>query len=205
MNTTVCQITRGMAAAISIADAVRRTATRSGKYELISGRPGAEAKNRAVELALGYGENLLLIEDDVLAEPALWDAAFNLDPAAVAFAPAPCRSGEWNTVRNTKTGEVLFSGSVFLVIGLDVLRRMIEIAPLFEAYFFTNCGSSLTRRDPHPLGRASDVNFWWRLDQLSPKPRVIELPPVIHLSTPLNSGAVTLQDPIRIVPFEVKE
>lgn len=193
-NQLVCQITRGVCPAQAIVDAVEMTFElgEGAEYHLISGLPLVEAKNQAVSKAREIEADLIMIEDDILADRGIWERI--LTPAhTVRIASTRCRNGILN-VKYDARGDVLSAGNVMIAIPLAVLERLPKPVFVANSYGLSNDGS-LFLRGPNAQGRGSDTHFFYQLAQLDPRPRVEVVGEVTHLMHPLNSERWDLQTP----------
>lgn len=188
INTLIVQISRGMAPAISIAESQRAAREYSANYQLVWGKPAAEAKTDAIEMAITNAEDLVLVEDDVLATPAIWQAAI-CGPESVAYCDAICRDGRTNTGRRAD-GQFIATGTVLVRLALPVLIRLRKetgALPL-EAWEFhkdpATGGLVPTARDP--LGRGSDIWLWYHITKLGYEPQCLgKVTTILH---PFNDG-----------------
>lgn len=187
MPTVVVQISRGMAPAESIAAAVEQAYRRGAQYTLVSGKPAAEAKTAAIEVALAASADLVLVEDDVLADDGIWEAAI-AGSAAVGYCEATCRDGRSNTYRRP-TGRFVASGTVLVRLSLSVLIRLRDEAnalPL-EGWEFARHGDDLVPVVRDAFGRGSDMWLWYNVAQkLGYDP--VRLGKVTSIMHPYNDG-----------------
>jgi hypothetical protein len=191
----VCQISRGMAPVMSIAEAQGYAMEHGAAYWLIAGFPAVEAKNIAVIRALSSWADLLLIEDDILAPRPVWSDACAEGSATVRVAPTRCRNGAPNT-KYRPDGGVLCSGTAFVVIPYATLLRLPE--PYFQAFEFRLIDGKLHPQGPNARGEGSDIWFWYQLGQLTPRPIVQVIGEVTALNHPLNRNPKDLRTPCLI-------
>ena len=199
----VAFITRGICPAECLANVYEQVDRHGEKFVLISGKALVDAKNEAVEHALENQEDLLLVEDDVVAPNGMWDRVASTwhNQNTILFAEAVERYGRIN-VRYTKEGELLWTGNVFTRIPYGILTRLEK--PIFRAWDFilSGDGSQMIDRGPAKHGHHSDAYFWWTVKQLDPKPEIVNIGRVDHMITPYNSGKVTEHSkPYRMKPF----
>jgi hypothetical protein len=198
MKWLVCQITRGMAPAVSIAATVQACAMRRLDYRLIAGKPAAAAKQQAAQMAFDAGCGLLLCEDDFLADSEVWDAMLATAPAGVSVCSALMRNGQLNSF--FLGSRLVLSGSVFLAVGHDALTAM--GAPWFEArdlHFDVADGGKWTDMGPNARGERSDVFFFSRCWACGIEPVVAGF--VTHLIHPQNSRETELLTCSQIIPM----
>lgn len=187
-----------MAPAFCVAHACAHARRLGLPYHLVYGRPAADAKNEAVDIARSAGASLLLVEDDVIAPEPVWDAAAADISGAVLVAGARCRNGEWNVYRGA-SGEITYAGSVFLLIPAEVIEAL-GPEPLFVPTLFRPV-PGLPRPDrvepigPDHSGCGSDVYFWWRLRTELPEVDADEIGAVRHIRHEHNQGGHILCRP----------
>lgn len=160
MSVLCCQITRGMAPAISVASVVTQCMKRGLCYELISGKPAAVAKNTAAQMAVERDMDLLLVEDDIIAKDSIWDAACDQSEARPPIVIGTCLMK--NGMLNTWFAEdrVLYSGTVFLRVRLSALHAI--GAPWFECHDLTFVDNKWTDLGKRDHGMHSDAWFYYR-------------------------------------------
>jgi hypothetical protein len=168
----VVQITRGLAPAASIAHVVAACAQRGLAYELLSGRPAAVAKQEAAQMAVDRECDLLLAEDDILADGVLWERMLAADGADVRVASAVMGNGEINC---WYVGQRLaYSGTVFLRASLSALRAI--GSPWFqprELAFTGADGGRWQDLGPNAEGKHSDIWFFFRCWECGLRPQVV--------------------------------
>ena len=196
---TVCvQFTRGMAPAIAIAATMTACVKHGINYKLITGKPAPEAKNEAAELAHSTGRNLILCEDDFLAESFIWDRAVSNDDEQVLVGSALMRNGELNCWFEGE--RLVYSGTVFVVIpwvALDAIG-----APWFvgrDLMFTGEDGGKWEDKGPNHDGLHSDTWFYYRCWESGIRPIVAGF--VTHLSHPQNNVLRKLNAPDEIKPL----
>lgn len=205
MTSVVVQISRGVAPAACIVGAVQAAARYGARYFLVAGLPAADAKNAAVQIACDYRASLVLVEDDMIATPPIWERALLGDPPHVMVAGAPCRNGEYN-IWTDKRGRIVYAGSVFLRIPRTVIEALSH-KPLFEPWVFRPepglpHPDHVTPVAPCRQGTGSDVYFWWRLRAELPAVEAIHIGDVRHFKHALNSGPHNLAAPIQLEEFQ---
>jgi hypothetical protein len=196
---TVCvQFTRGMAPAIAIAATVTACVKRGIEYKLITGKPAPDAKNEAAAFAHSTGRNLILCEDDFLAEPEMWEKAVNNDSEQVLVGSALMRNGELNCWFQGE--RLVYSGTVFVVIpwvALDAIGAPWFLARDLE---FSGAGDGSWKDcGPNDDGHHSDTWLYYRCWESGIKPIVAGF--VTHLSHPFNNAMRQLNIPNDIKPL----
>lgn len=171
---------------------------------VISGKRLIEAKNTATDGALDLEEDLLIVEDDVIADFSIWEAVRD-DTPDVLYADTVERWGRIN-VRYNKKGDLLWTGNVFTRVPFSVLSRLER--PIFRSWNFVMAadGSQLIDRGEANHGNHSDAFFWWSLQKLDPPPVIRNIGRVDHIKTPFNTGdATNHNNPFKCIPFELKD
>jgi hypothetical protein len=198
----IVQISRGMAPAASIAHAVDASHTFRAPYELISGKPAAEAKNAAARMAFDRGLDLLLIEDDIIATPEMWRTVLGPDRRQmnVAVASALMRNGQLNTWFHGL--RLCYSGTVFLFASHAVLAQVGDpwFAPR-NLWFSDANGGEWIDSGPNANGLHSDVWFFYRLWQEGVEAEI--LGSVVHLIHEYNNTNPRLAEPSMIHPLGI--
>lgn len=203
----VVLISRGLCAPEVTRDAVLQAAQYPDVgFWIVSGRSCVEAKQAAVRAVGTEGQDLMILEDDVLLTDEQWREMLTPGPE-ILVGECACRNGEWNTHKLvTQEGlEILYSGSVALRIPAAVLRRLPETGG-FEARLIYVQRDPLVWEDrgPAPTDSGSDLSFWYHVWHLDPRPAVRSIGEVVHLRTPLNDGTGP-DGPIPIGRFEPRE
>lgn len=190
----VASISRGLAPRLPAGDAQARAAEHGAGFAMIDGYPAVEAKNRVASLAEEIGASLLLVEDDVLADPETWAKALAPvnGPLPVRFATAACRDGSMNT-RWHDDGAPLYSGTPFVLLPHPVLAALPK--PVFVANEYGIADGALFLRGPSAKGHGSDVHLWHTLRQLKPRPTVELVGHVVCLKHRLNRDSHDLVTP----------
>ncbi len=184
METVVCQITRGLAPARSIADACMFARRYKCEYFLIHGFDAASAKNQAAEIALEHGADLILCEDDI------YDPHYNVLHSAymcdcIGYADATCQNGQPNTVFND-SGQFLYSGNIILKIPHTHLTNLPR--PLFQARQVVIKDGRLKALGDMPNKSHSDVYFWYLVQEYLQGVPVRCLGKVGHILHPFQRG-----------------
>ena len=191
-----CMITRGMAPAVSVASVVSQVCKRRIPFQIISGRPAVDAKTQAAEIAMEAGRDLLLVEDDIIADDAVWEAVLEHD--GVAVASALLRDGTLNTV--FYGGRVLYSGTVFLRVPLPALQALGPPWFVSRQLVFAAEGEGHWRDEgPGEHGWYSDCFFYHRCWEANIPVTVVGH--VTHMIHPLNATPHVLSEPDVINPL----
>lgn len=201
-NTVVVQITRGVCPARSIADASKQARAADAHYVLVEGMPAPDAKRRAAYIALDLGYDLILCEDDFVASNDQWITAVTAGDQ-VCVGSAIMRNGKVNT-RYTPSGRVLYSGTVFVRVPIDVLRRLAAKGPLFVPWIYnpSDDGESLIAQMPNPEPWGSDVHFWASVNELDPRPTIVDLGLVTHFRHIASDGPkANLDNAVLLEPY----
>lgn len=175
MHLMVCQISRGVAPAVSIAEAVQHSYGLGAWYRLVAGMTCAEAKNHAVGLAMDAGYDLLLVEDDVLVPDSCWFEAGRQLPDVMTCVTVNRDGSEMGRYHSKFKTELLYTGTQFVKLPLVILRRLLEDGPIFqplEHSFSDGHGGELYVIGPSPKGTGSDTHLWYRLRRLNPRPTI---------------------------------
>ena len=154
------QITRGLAPALSIASTVSACARRKIDYKLIVGVPAAEAKQQAAQTAFEAGQDLLLVEDDILANDEIWNKVTQND-SDVMLGSCLMKNGELNVWFHGP--RVVYSGTVFLKVPWAVLGKIGD--PWFlprDLGFTSDDGGVWWDKGPNDEGKHSDTWFYYR-------------------------------------------
>jgi hypothetical protein len=198
---TVCQISRGIAPVECMIEASDMAELFGAEYLPIWGKPLVEAKNKAVEYAMQSQADLLLVEDDILADVWIWEAALSCeDNGDILIATTRNRDGTPNTKKSPK-GKFLYTGNIFTLIPHDVLCKL-DI-PIFRAWNFSQSddGEILIMKDENKHGQHSDVYFWYKVMQLDPPPVIRTIGEVSHVKTPYNTGHISHNEPFVIETY----
>ena len=167
------QITRGIAPARSIKNITDLCRDNRIDHILVEGLPAYQAKNRAVEIARSSGSDLLLCEDDVLANHAHF--TIMQMTTCLAFAPAKLKSGVRNT-QYRKDGSLWYTGTIFCKIP----RRFLDGLE-FRPAVYERHGWEEWYKGESADGRGSDVHFWIEIRKRYPTEQILELPEVEHI------------------------
>lgn len=199
----IAQISRGLAPAICIKQAIEASALYDIPYLPVYGKELVEAKNIAANIALEHDSDLILVEDDILATSDQWGKICTMR-GKVLFGRAITRKGEWNTQKID--GKVIRSGTCFIRIPCNILKSLDKMEKLgthiFESYDFKVINGVLEPLRPNDKGRMSDTYFWYHLMKLNPA--VEEIGDVVHLETCLNRERDNKR-PNEIKPFKLKD
>ena len=188
------QICRGMAPAVAIAATVAACASRKIGYKLITGRPAPEAKQEAAQMAYDAGKDLILCEDDFLAESEIWEQAI-AGGEEVLVASAIMRNGELNVWYHGP--RLVYSGTVFVVIPWTALDRI--GSPWFQGRNLSFEHGAWMDMGPNDKGHHSDTWFYHRCWVEDVPTRVMGF--VTHLMTPANKSLTKLNTPDEIKPL----
>jgi hypothetical protein len=191
----IVQISRGVGPGWAIVDAMRYAEEYDNPYFYVDGMSCPDAKNRAVEIADKFEDDLLLIEDDIRASQQTWHAIQTYSsPDAIVTATTNKRTGKSNLTR-APNGKFLATGTVFVKIPRTVYTRL--EAPVFRPWTFarTADGDEIIDRGPCKSGHGSDWYFWYTARQLKPEPEIIVIGTVAHLKHPLNTGTSDHDNP----------
>ena len=188
-------ITRGVGP-IEPAVEARAWAMRMGwRWELISGLPLVDAKNRAANIAIEADDSLLMVEDDMSACEVHWRAIdqernkggnYN----TLVYAWTTCSNGESN-VYSDPDGNFIYTGTCFLWIPRYILiKYRHQTYPIFQAasFGYTSDGRELFYKGPNENHTGSDVFFWHNAMKLDPQPTVKSIGHVGHIKHPFNQG-----------------
>ena len=193
----VAQISRGLSPAISISATIAACTQRGLNYKLIVGKPAPEAKNEAAQAAWESNRDLILCEDDFLAESKVWDAA-TADTDQVLVGSALMRNGEINV---WFLGErLVYSGTVFVKIPWTALDAIGD--PWFsprDLNFNGQDGGEWRDDGPNADGFHSDTWFYYRCWTEGIEPKVCGF--VTHLIHPGNNALRQLNQPDQIKPL----
>lgn len=193
----VVQISRGLSPALSIAATLTACTDRKLAYKLIVGKTAPEAKNEAAQTAWDSGRDLILCEDDFLAESKVWDAATG-DSRDVLVGSALMRNGEINVW--FLEDRLVYSGTVFVKIPWEALDKI--GAPWFaprDLMFNGQNGGEWSDEGPNADGFHSDTWFYYRCWMEDIRPKVCGF--VTHLIHPLNNALRQLNQPDQIKPL----
>jgi hypothetical protein len=171
----VFQITRGVAPAKSIATVCFAVTKHQLPYTLLDGMTAADAKQEAARRCWEAGEDLLLVEDDVMPFPQHWERVL-AQRNKVQLCSARMSNGELNCwfVSDGNRDRLVYSGTVFLYVpwaALDTIG-----APWFSPHNLEFCmdgGGQWVDHGPNARGEHSDVWFFYRCWQCGIEPRVI--------------------------------
>lgn len=192
-----CQISRGMAPAIAISSTMAACINHKLDYQLITGMTAPDAKNKAARLAYESKRDLLLCEDDFLAETEIWQRATN-GTRETWVGSALMRNGEINVWFQGE--RLVYSGTVFLKVPWEHLDKIKD--PWFQPrdLMFTGEAGGEWRDDgPNADGLHSDTWFYYRCWQEGITPKVVGF--VTHLSHPGNNVLRRLNQPDEIKPL----
>lgn len=189
-----CMISRGVCVPECTIAAIQACRRQELAFQLISQLPAAEAKNKAAGSAHASGRDLLLIEDDMTAESAIWDEACN-GSRDVMVGSAIMRNGMPNTFY--KGTRLVYCGTVFLKVPWDVLDRIGN--PWFRPRDLSFEDGEWEDKGPNAEGFSSDTWFFYRCWQESIEARVIGN--VEHWLNPLNRRLSRLDEPMEIYPI----
>jgi hypothetical protein len=182
----VAQISRGLSPVESILSASAAARARGLDYQPIIGMKLLDAKNRAVELALASQAGLILVEDDVVADDAIWDAACELSDGQVGYANVRIAGGHDDVSRGAD-GAFWYTGNVFTVIPSQILEKL--ALPVFECWAFkiNHAGTALEPDVRRTDGGGSDVWFWHTVRRMDAE--IVELGMARHLRHVFNERA----------------
>jgi len=184
----VCLISRGIAPVESILEMQEYIRLYNLTFSPVLRRPLVDAKNEAVRYALLRGADLLLIEDDIIADAAIWDRMIiDDDPGKILTVEARCNGGAMNTQRNG-SGEFVFTGTCFMRVPCAILGRLPQ--PVFEARnYHADRNGKLLLGGPNVRHAHSDVYFWYQVAQLDPRPEIGIIGEARHIRHALNMSS----------------
>ena len=188
----IALISRGLSPARSVMQAGYFASHHRMSIRVIDGLSLVDAKNEAVEIATNNYQDLIIVEDDVVASGEQWQQL--RCAKTIAVTAARHRDGKL-MIEFDAAGRVLFTGSTFLKIPLEILRQFEP--PVFRCW---NVGISddkkLFLQEKRDDGLLSNMYFWYCV-QLLGEP-VEYLGEVKHLQHPLNNGVHNHANPIEI-------
>ena len=187
----VTQVTRGLAPARSIANVVETCYSMGIDYWLIEGLSMVDGHNRCVEISDEAGDDVLMLQDDVIVtEHHLGAARF---APGIAYAPCNLKNGYTNTVYR-KDGSTLYSGLPFLFLPRHVRQRLEPKVFDTGEHVIDKPSREIIYKGPSEEGKHADVWFWCKFNELDPRPDVLELPPVTHIIHDLSSSYVNMSN-----------
>ena len=140
----------------------------------ITGYPLVEGKNLAVDLAMKQEADLIMMEDDIIAPPRVWQET--LTATGVTYASCRGRNGKSNI---GEMGGYFFTGNVFTKIPFDVLEMLQK--PIFRDVMYNGAGIKVAESNK---GKGSDVYFWRQVQNHDIE--IIHTGEVTHLRHSLN-------------------
>jgi len=193
----LCMLSRGIGPLAPTIEAMQQAFRHGWGFEAILGKKLVDAKNHAVHIAIDRNQDLLLMEDDIHVPGRTWvsfRATLGVSDA-ILVAETKTRTGRSNIWTGPESGRFLFSGSHFVRIPVDVLKRLKQ--PIFRSWNFARTidGEDMIDRGPAKHGNHSDVFFWFHAMKLEPKPQVAIVGECDHLKHPWNTGETSHADP----------